>query len=147
MTMYNVCTCQINVLFCIRVLETLTEFKWNHQHHVGINKVTRNFLIRVFLWILWLKQVGFLDNTPIFITKLQKCGFYSARECSLASIFHSRVTFIFTNLAAQQIYTVGSRKLRSVFIATEFNGSINKIKVKLGKPTLFIQDGGYLFTN
>jgi len=29
---------------------------------------------------------------------------HPAREFSLASIFHSRVTFIFANLAAQQIY-------------------------------------------
>jgi len=34
-----------------------------------------------------------------------------------------------------------------VFIATNFKGSINKIKKKLEKSTFFIQDGGYLFTN
>ena len=32
------------------------------------NKVIQNLIIIKFLWILWLKQVGFLDNTPIFIT-------------------------------------------------------------------------------
>jgi len=71
---------------------------------------------------------------------------HPAREFSLASIFHSRVTFIFENLAAQQIYR-WIKILRSVFIATNFNGSINMIKEKLGKPTFFIKDGGYLLTN
>ena len=71
---------------------------------------------------------------------------HPAWEFSLASIFHSRVTFIFANLAAQK-YTVRSRKLSSVFIAIHFNGSINKIKENWEKLTFFIQDGGYLFTN
>jgi len=34
-----------------------------------------------------------------------------------------------------------------VFIAINFNGIINKIKENWEKPTFFIQDGGYLFTN
>jgi len=34
-----------------------------------------------------------------------------------------------------------------VFIAINFNGSNNKIEENWGKPTFFIQDGGYLFTN
>jgi len=45
------------------------------------------------------------------------------------------------------MYTVGSRKLSSVFIAIDVNGSINKIEENWEKPTIFIQDGGYLFTN
>jgi len=81
------------------LFKTLT-FSCCHQY--GYPK--RNY--KKFLWILWLKQVGFLDNTLIFITKLQKMHFtlHPAREFSLASIFHSRVTLKFTNLAAQQIY-------------------------------------------
>ena len=53
------------------------------------------------------KASWFFDNTPFFITKLQKKMHFTlhpAREFSLASIFHSRVTFIFAILAAQQIY-------------------------------------------
>jgi len=34
-----------------------------------------------------------------------------------------------------------------VFIAIHFKGSINKIEENWEKPTFFIQDGGYLFTN
>jgi len=34
-----------------------------------------------------------------------------------------------------------------VFIAINFNGSINTIEENWEKPTFFIQDGGYLFTN
>jgi len=34
-----------------------------------------------------------------------------------------------------------------VFIAINFNGSINEIEENWEKPTFFIQDGGYLFTN
>jgi len=34
-----------------------------------------------------------------------------------------------------------------VFITINFNGSINKIEENWEKPTFFIQDGGYLFTN
>jgi len=34
-----------------------------------------------------------------------------------------------------------------VFIAINFNGSINEIEKNWEKPTFFIQDGGYLFTN
>ena len=51
------------------------------------------------------KASCFLENTPICITKLKKVHFtlHPAREFSLASIFHSRVTFIFANIAAQQI--------------------------------------------
>jgi len=44
-------------------------------------------------------------------------------------------------------YTVGSRKLWSVFITINCNGSINKIEENWENPTFFIQDGGYLFTN
>jgi len=71
---------------------------------------------------------------------------HPAREFSLTSIFHSRVTFIFTDLAAQQIYR-WIKKIEERVHCYKFNGSINKIKEKLGKPTFFIQDGGYLFTN
>jgi len=34
-----------------------------------------------------------------------------------------------------------------VFITINLNGSINKIEENWEKPTFFIQDGGYLFTN
>jgi len=34
-----------------------------------------------------------------------------------------------------------------VFITINFYGSINKIEENWEKPTFFIQDGGYLFTN
>ena len=47
----------------------------------------------------------------------------------------------------QNKYTVGTRKLWSVFIAINFNISINEIEENWEKPTFFIQDGGYLFTN
>jgi len=71
---------------------------------------------------------------------------HPAREFSLASIFHSRVTFIFANHAAQQIYRL-IKKMWSVFITIKFNGSINKLEENWEKPTFLIQDGGYLFTN
>jgi len=35
------------------------------------------------------------------------------------------------------MYTVGSRKLSSVFIAIDVNGSINKIEENWEKPTFF----------
>jgi len=82
------------------LFKTLTFSCW---HQSGYPKPN----YKKFLWIIWLKQVGFLDNTPIFITKLQKkvhITLHPARDFSLASIFHSRVTFICANLAAQQIY-------------------------------------------
>ena len=41
----------------------------------------------IVLWILWLKQVGFLDNTPIFKLKWQNCLFYSAPCMGIFSRF------------------------------------------------------------
>jgi len=35
----------------------------------------------------------------------------------------------------------------TLFIAINFNGSINKIEENWETPTFFIQDGGYLFTS
>jgi len=73
---------------------------------------------------------------------------HPAREFSLASIFHSRVTFNkYSQTLQHSKYTVGSRNLWSVFITINFNGSINKIEENWENPTFFIQDGGYLFTN
>jgi len=61
---------------------------------------------------------------------------HPAREFSFASIFHSRVTLIFANLAAQQIYR---------WIKKTVEHSINNNKENWEKPTFFIQDGGFLF--
>jgi len=62
------------------LIKTLTFSCW---HQLGYPKLN----YKKFLWILWLKQVGFLDNTPIFITKLQKSAFYSAPCTGIFSRF------------------------------------------------------------
>ena len=61
---------------------------------------------------------------------------HPAREFSLASIFHFRVT-LYSQTLRHNKYTVGSRKLWSVFITINCNGSINKIEENWENPTFF----------
>ena len=87
------------------------------------------------------KQVCFLYNTPIFITKLHNSGFYSAACTRIFSrfdfsIFHSRVTFIFANLAAQQIYCWIKKTVERVHYY-KFDWQHQQDRRKLGETYLF----------
>ena len=128
------CSVQITVPFCNLVMKigVLSRKPTCFSHRTHKNSY------KMFLWILWLKQVGFLDNTPIFITKLQKMHFslHPAREFFLASTFHSRVTFIFANLAAQQIYRWIKKTVERVHYY-KFQWQHQQDRRKLGKPYLF----------